>query len=112
MGLIIRSANININTINISVSRCLFSELIDVFFESLIVGPSYDQPRKKHRDIIANLIIKNEVYQNAKRLLEWETLILYENRYTVVRITLQDRQGKAIYEYSILLISNIKEDSE
>jgi len=57
--------------------------------------------------VIDKLKVKKKVYQDAKRLIEWGTLALQGNDYTVVRVTLMDRQGKAIYENPMLLISNI-----
>jgi hypothetical protein len=60
-----------------------------------------------HTDVIAKLRIKKKVYQNAKCLLEWNTLTLNQNDYTVVRITLLDRVGQPIYQQPMLLITNI-----
>jgi len=58
-------------------------------------------------DVIAKLGVKKKVYQDAKRLMEWGTLTLQGQEYTVVRVTLMDRQGRAIYEHPMLLITNI-----
>jgi hypothetical protein len=58
-------------------------------------------------NIIAKLRVKKKVYQDAKRLIEWGTLELQGHDYTVVRVTLMDRQGKTIYENPMLLITNI-----
>lgn len=58
-------------------------------------------------DVIAKLSVKKKVYQNAKCWLEWGTLSLKGNDYTVVRVTLIDRQGKPIYKDPMLLITNI-----
>lgn len=58
-------------------------------------------------DVIAKLRVKKKVYQDAKRLIEWGTLELQGHDYTVVRVTLMDRQGKVIYENPMLLITNI-----
>jgi tRNA A37 threonylcarbamoyladenosine biosynthesis protein TsaE len=59
-------------------------------------------------DVIKKLKVKKKVYQDAKCLLEWGTLTLDEVDYSVVRVTLQDSQGKAIYKQPMLLITNIK----
>lgn len=63
----------------------------------------------EHRqtDVIDKLRVKKKVYQNAKCLLEWGTLTLQGNDYTVVRITLVERTGKPIYKQPMLLITNI-----
>ena len=64
--------------------------------------------KQSQSDVIEKLKIKKKMYQDAKCLLEWGTLTLDEKEYTVVRVTLKDRKGKAIYEHPMLLISNIK----
>jgi tRNA A37 threonylcarbamoyladenosine biosynthesis protein TsaE len=57
--------------------------------------------------VIPKLQIKNKVYQEAKCLIEWDTLTLNGLSYTVVRITLTDRQRKPIHKQPMLLITNI-----
>lgn len=57
--------------------------------------------------VLKNLRVKKKVYQDAKGLIEWGLLTLNDHAYTVVRITLTDRQGKAIYKHPLLLITNI-----
>lgn len=63
----------------------------------------------EHRqtEVIDKLRVKNKVYQNAKCQLEWDTLTLQGQDYTVVRITLMERNGKPIYKQPMLLITNI-----
>ncbi len=63
---------------------------------------------KKHRTVIDKLRIKKKLYQNAMCVLEWGKIVLDEKEYTVVRITLKDCKGKAIYKHPMLLITNIK----
>ncbi len=58
-------------------------------------------------DIIPQLRVKKKVYQDAKCLLEWGNLSLQGQVYTVLRITLMDRHGKAIYKQPMLLITNM-----
>lgn len=58
-------------------------------------------------DVVDKLRVKKKMYQNAKCLLEWDTLNLQGNEYTVVRITLLERTGKPIYKQPMLLITNI-----
>ena len=57
--------------------------------------------------VIEKLQVKRKVYQDAKCLIEWDTLTLKNHIYTVVRVTLTDRQGKPIYKQPLLLITNI-----
>jgi hypothetical protein len=59
-------------------------------------------------DVIDKLRVKKKVYQNAKRRLEWDILTLQGTDYTVVRITLLERNGKPIYKQPMLLITNIR----
>lgn len=56
---------------------------------------------------LKKLRVKKKVYQDAQCLTEWGTLTLNEHVYTVVRITLTNRQGKSIYKHPLLLITNI-----
>ncbi len=64
---------------------------------------------QEQTDVIEKLKVKKKVYQDAKCLIEWDTLTLSGNGYTVVRVTLSDRQGgKPIYKDPMLLISNIE----
>ncbi len=62
----------------------------------------------KQSNVIDKLRIKKKVYQNAKCLLEWGKVTLDKNEYTVVRVTLKDCKGKAIYKHPMLLITNIE----
>ncbi|MFN8454492.1 MAG: hypothetical protein U0401_09195 [Anaerolineae bacterium] len=57
--------------------------------------------------VLKKLRVKKKVYQDAQCLTEWGTLTLNGQAYTVVRITLTDRQGKPIYKQPLLLITNI-----
>ena len=59
-------------------------------------------------DIIEKLRAKKKVYQDAKREIEWGTLTLNEQTYSVVRVTLKDRKGNEIYKDPMLLITNIE----
>jgi hypothetical protein len=60
-----------------------------------------------HSWVLKKVRVKKKVYQDAQCLIEWDTLVLNEHPYTVVRITLTDRQGKPIYKHPLLLITNI-----
>lgn len=57
--------------------------------------------------VLKKLRVKKKVYQDAKCLIEWGTLTLNDHAYTVVWVTLTDRQGNPIYKHPLLLISNI-----
>lgn len=57
--------------------------------------------------VFPKLQLNRQVYQEAKGLIEWDTLVLNDRLYTVVRVTLTDRQGKPIYQHPLLLITNI-----
>jgi hypothetical protein len=57
--------------------------------------------------VIDKLQAKGKVYQDAKCQIEQGTLTLKGKEYAVVRITLTQRQGQAIYENPMLLITNI-----
>lgn len=61
----------------------------------------------KHSFVIPKFRRKGKVYQNVTCRIETDTLTLTEKEYTVVRVTLFDRHGKAIYKNPMLLISNI-----
>jgi len=56
---------------------------------------------------IALLTIKGKHYRNVVCLVEWESLILNDKDYNVVRITLK-QGGKNIFEHPMLLITNRK----
>jgi hypothetical protein len=53
------------------------------------------------------LIINKTVYQQAKCVIEHDTVTVNGEVYTVVRVTLLDRKGKMIFEHPMLLITNI-----
>ena len=55
---------------------------------------------------IQRISIKNKDYINVKCTLEWETLIINERTYSVVRITLKDGQGKPLFLQPMMLITN------
>jgi hypothetical protein len=57
--------------------------------------------------VVQKLQLKKKVYQDAKCLIEWDTLVLNEQLYTVLRVTLTDRQGNPIFKHPLLLITNI-----
>ena len=58
--------------------------------------------------ILKKLRLKGKIYQQAKVILEWDKVILNNNEYNVVKITLKKRDGEAIHRKPMLLISNIK----
>jgi len=64
----------------------------------------------KKSETIEKLRLKGKLYPQAKSIIEWDTVIIEENSYQVVRITLVDREGKNIFKKPMLLITNIKVD--
>ncbi|MBE7552457.1 MAG: hypothetical protein HS126_35165 [Anaerolineales bacterium] len=76
------------------------AETVAVKLKEVAFAHTYSWTLKKIR-------VKKKVYQDAKCLIEWDTLVLNEHTYTVVRVTLTDRQGKPIYKQPLLLITNM-----
>jgi len=60
----------------------------------------------KHSEVLDKIRLNNKVYQQAKRIIEWGTLMLEGKTYHVVRITLLTRKGKEIFLHPMLLITN------
>jgi len=58
--------------------------------------------------IIDKLRLKGKLYQQAKVLIEWDSVTLNKKVYSVVRITLTKKSGEAIHKKPMLLISNIE----
>ncbi len=61
--------------------------------------------------IIDKLRLKGKLYQQAKVLIEWDSVTLNKKVYSVVRITLTKKSGEAIHKKPMLLISNIEVNS-
>ena len=57
-------------------------------------------------DVLDKVRCKKKVYQQAKRILEWGTLVLDDEIYHVVRVTLQKRDGTPIFKQPMLLLTN------
>jgi len=62
-------------------------------------------------EVIEKLRLKGKLYPQAKSIIEWESIEIDKNTYQVVRITLQNREGKNIFKNPMLLITNIKVNS-
>lgn len=60
----------------------------------------------KQVDTLDTVRIKAKVYQQAKRVIEWGTLILEGETYHVVRVTLFKRDGTGIFKQPMLLLTN------
>lgn len=60
----------------------------------------------KRVDILDKVRLKNKVYQQAKRTVEWGNLTLDGYTYTVVRVTLLKRDGTPIFKQPMLLLTN------
>jgi len=56
---------------------------------------------------IDKLRVKKKVYKQATCLVEYDKLQIKKKEYTVVRITMRDRNGKMIYKHPMLLITNV-----
>jgi hypothetical protein len=57
--------------------------------------------------LIDRLSIKGKLYKNASCVVEWEPIYLEGKPYNAIRITLK-KEGKSIFEHSMLLITNRK----
>jgi len=75
-----------------------------VAFEKL-VNKDYAHSRSES---INKIRLNKKVYQNVKRIIEWEDFELEGSVYKVVRITLLTREGKAIFKQPMLLLTNRK----
>lgn len=62
---------------------------------------------KKHLEVINKIRLNKKVYQDVTRIIEWGTLKLEEKVYSVVRITLLNRNGKEVFLQPMLLITNL-----
>lgn len=60
----------------------------------------------KQVDTLDKVTIKKKVYQQVKRVTEWGTLVLADETYHVVRVTLLKRDGKPIFKQPMLLLTN------
>jgi hypothetical protein len=57
--------------------------------------------------LIDKLDIKGKVYRQVDGLVEWETLIIGDKTYTVLRISLSSK-GKSLFAHPMLLLTNRK----
>ena len=62
---------------------------------------------QKQTEVIAKIRLNKKVYQDVTRIIEWGALTLEERTYSVVRITLLNREGKGIFLHPMLLITNL-----
>ena len=60
-----------------------------------------------HTKILDKVRVKKQVYQQAQCQLEWGQMAIAGGHYTVVRITLRDRQGVPLFKQPMLLLTNI-----
>lgn len=65
-----------------------------------LVNKSFQYKKIRHFDKIQ---VKNKVYQNASCVIEYGELL---NGYSVVRVQLLNREGKALFKVPMLLITN------
>ena len=66
----------------------------------------------KQVDILDKVRLKNKVYQQAKRIIEWGSLTLEGETYTVVRVTLLKRDDTPIFKQPMLLLTNSSSASQ
>lgn len=60
-----------------------------------------------HRYGISKIRLKHTTYQNVTCHVEWDTLRLNETNYTVVRVTLSDRNARPLFAEPMMLITNM-----
>lgn len=60
----------------------------------------------KRVDTLDKVRIKKKVYQQVKRVVEWGKLVLDEETYHIVRVTLLKRDGTLIFKQPMLLLTN------
>lgn len=60
----------------------------------------------KQVDVLDKVRFKKKVYQQAKRVIEWGSLTLEGETYTVVRVTLSKRDGTPIFKHPMILLTN------
>lgn len=66
-----------------------------------------DVPLKgKQVETLDKVRLKNKVYQGVKRKIEWGTLVLADETYYVVRVTLVQRDGTLLFKQPMLLLTN------
>ena len=61
--------------------------------------------------LIDKMTMKGKQYQQVKCHIDWDTIILNEKEYRVVRVALIKRDGKAIHKDPMLLITTLKIDN-
>ena len=91
-----KTRNSNQKMINPKTNRQVHIKLIDSEFAN------------KKVYLIDKLTLKGKCYQQAKSLIEWDTITLNNKPYTTVRITLLKRDGSKIYVEPMLLITTLK----
>ena len=74
--------------------KIAYDKLIDKVFEN---SYSYD---------IARMSLKHKTYVNIQCAIEWESLIINERTYSVIKIALKDETGKAIFQHPMMLVTN------
>lgn len=71
----------------------------------------YAKFKNSHKEVIEKLRLKGKLYEQAQSIIEWDSVEIEGNRYQVVRVTLQKRDGENIFKNPMLLITNIKVNS-
>jgi len=60
----------------------------------------------KRVETLDKVCLQKKVYQQVKRVIEWGSLTLTGEDYTVVRVTLLTRDGRPIFKNPMLLLTN------
>ncbi len=60
----------------------------------------------KEEIIYTKVHFQKKVYQNAKGVFEWDTVVIQDKLYHVVRVSFYSRDGNKIFKDPMLLISN------
>lgn len=67
--------------------------------------------KNRDKEVIEKLRLKGKLYEQAKSIIEWDTIEIEGDIYNIVRITLQKKDGENIFKDPMLLITNIKVNS-
>jgi predicted RNA binding protein with dsRBD fold (UPF0201 family) len=92
--------------IRLKISRNANEKSIDENGEAHAVKLKDAPLSGKQVDILDKVRIKQKTYQQAKRVLEWGTLVLEGETYHVVRVKLLKRDGTPIFKQPMLLLTN------
>jgi hypothetical protein len=93
--------------IRLKTSRNAKENTVDAEGRAVVIKLKEVALPQKQTDVLAKICLNKKVYQDVTRLIEWGTLTLEASTYAVVRITLLNREGKALFLQPMLLITNL-----